>query len=218
MTTIHCTSCSRGLAEDVAFCPYCGADRTLRLTQDIHAPAAAAATPSLAPAPSSQPPLAPAARREAQSQPPLARPAVPQPVEPPARPAKKRGGCGLQLLVLLMLVAGALAYCAVRPREAGGIGRGALPAAGAVASRPIRVSKRWRHVRLPDAGADARFAVTSEVPLRVRAAGRSFAVKPGRPLELPQDTRSGFDLRAADYVSSADAASAEATLSTLPPR
>ena len=123
------------------------------------------------------------------------------------------------MLVLLMIVAAALGWCAVRPRAGdGGVGRGALPAAGAVASRPIRVSKRWRHVRLPEAAADARFAVTSDTPLRVRAAGRSYAVKAGRALELPDGAGSGFDLRAADYVSAADAARAEATLSTLPPR
>ena len=113
-----------------------------------------------------------------------------------------------------MVLAGAAAWWAVKP----GASRGALPVAGAVASRPLHVTRRWRRVRLPDdAPADARFALSSDAVVRVRAAGRLYAVGPGRPLRLPGDTGDSFELRAPDYLSADAAARTQVTLSTLPP-
>ena len=222
MTGLRCDACGRALAAEVAFCPYCGADRRLA---PAPAPAPAFAPPEIEVAPTlplaatATPVSAPAPPTPA-SAPPGAPPSVAAPAPAPAAAAsspqptvrRKGGGCGLRLLILLSLLAAVLAWCGVHALRSGG----PAPVPGAVAVRSLHVSRRWRTVALPgEAPATARFAVSSDTPLRVRAAGRVYALKPGRPLRLPEDLGDSIDVRAADYVSAADAARARVTLSTL---
>ena len=228
MTGLACDACGRGLGGETAFCPFCGADRRAppqersapRVAETVNAPATAVFRSDATASPPQGPALAPKAA-------PSPTPITSVPTAPasapggetagPAAPAilpRRRSGCGLPLLLALMVLAGAVAWWAVRP----GASRGALPVAGAVASRPLHVTRRWRRVRLPDdAPADARFALSSDAVVRVRAAGRLYAVRPGHPLRLPGDTGDSFELRAPDYLSADAAARTQVTLSTLPP-
>ena len=218
MTDLSCHACGRPLAAETAFCPYCGVDRRPAPTPE-RAPPSLAALP-LAPAPAT--PAAPAPEPTATSGPRAVEPspaaataATPaskaRPAKPrQAKPRRKGGGCGLRLLVALMLAAALLAWCAV---HAGGDGPPAV--AGAVAVQPLRVTRRWRTTALPgDAPANARFAVSSDTALRVRANGRVYAVRPGHPLRLPEDLGDSIEVRAESAAPDA-ATHARATLSTL---
>ncbi len=217
VTSLRCDACGRELAADTNFCPYCGVDRRAPLTPD-RSSAPPPAVSALAPPTVVEDAPAPAATTLLSVSPSvIAEPAAPSstgvaPVPPPQRKRRKRIGCATPLLVLLLAILAGVSWRALH-RSPGG---GAPAVAGAVAIQPVHVSRRWRTVRLPgDAPASARFVVSSDTALRVRAAGRSYAVRPGRPLRLPEDAGESFDLRAADYVSPEDAAKAKAALSTL---
>ena len=216
MTALRCDACGRALAGEVAFCPYCGVDRRPASAAvepdpvggaDAAAPIPPSAEPVVA-APTPQTPPSPAATLAPAA--PVA--AAAKTRTKPAPAPRKRSGCGLRLLLALMLAAGGLAWCAVH----GGRSDGPATIPGAVALRPLRVSLRWRATPLPgDAAADARFAVSSTVALRVRAGGRLYTVRAGHPLRLPEDLGDGIEVRAADYVTPEAAAHARATLITL---
>lgn len=220
MTAPRCEGCGRGLAADVAFCPYCGADRRppppAAAVEPAPAPAQAPVSDAAAPvsSPAAEPVAVPVPATAAAPSPPASTASgSPAPAKTRTKPAaRKRGGCGLRLLLALMLAAAVLAWCAVR------VGRGDVPAPvpDAVAVRPLRVSLRWRTTPLPgEAAADARFAVSSTVALRVRANDRVYTVRPGHPLRLPDGLGEGIEVRAADWVTPQQAAHAHATLSTL---
>lgn len=217
MTDLRCDVCGRALATETAFCPYCGTDRRPAATPvAVSGLTAEPPAPSPPPDPPTPTPDATAAITpepgETGASEPSAAP-LPAAASRPGRvkPPRRGGGCGLRLLLALMVAAALLAWCAV---HAGDAGPPRVPGATAVA--PLRVTRRWRTTGLPgDAPASARFAVSSDTALRVRTNGRVYAVRPGHPLRLPEDLGDSFDVRAADYVTPDQAAHAKATLSTL---
>lgn len=225
-----CAACGRVHAAPVAYCPYCGASQAPRLAAVSPEPLAPTAA-ELRTAPPSPPEFAPtpvpAPGRPLPSVPPTPSPS-PSPIEPaafqedaaprrrgrrpkPPRPprAKRRRRAPWFLIGLLAV----LAYCAVH--RAAMLSPGA-PVGGAVSSRSLRLTRRWRTVTPPGLGISVRYALTTDTPLRVRIDGRMLAGRPGRVLALPDDAADGFELRATDDVSSARAADARVTLSLLP--
>lgn len=207
-----CAACGRDHPSSVTYCPYCGAPQRAPITAPTPEPelATAAASPVIPPADVRAPPLpmAPAAAPPSSPAKPPRKPR--RPPKPPRPPrARRRGRTPWFLIGLLAVLAYCAAHRATTPRPG-------APVVGAVSSRSLRLTRRWRTVTPPGLGISVRYALTTDTPLRVRIDGRVLAGRPDRVLALPDDAADGFELRATDDVSSARAADARVTLSLLP--
>ena len=209
-----CAACGRDHPSPVAYCPYCG----VAAFASAPAPEATVAT-ARAPAPV-EPLPAPLAGERPSFLPVTPPVPAPPPAEPsrrprrppkPPRPPKTRRRRRFPWFLIALLAV--LAYCAAHKATAP---RDGAPVAGAVSSRNLRLTRRWRTVTPPGLGISVRYALTTDTPLRVRIDGRVLAGRPGRVLSLPDDAADGFELRAVDDVSTARAADAHVTLSLLP--
>lgn len=213
-----CAACGRGHPSPVAYCPYCGAPQGVSIAAPAPAPAPELAT-AASPAPFTLPadvratllPVTPAvAPPPSPAEPPRKPRRPPKPRKPPRPPRARRRGRTPWFLIGLLAV---LAYCAVHRATTP---RPGAPVAGAVSSRSLRLTRRWRTVTPPGLGISVRYALTTDTSLRVRIDGQMLAARPGRVLALPDDAADGFELRATDDVSTARAAAARVTLSLLP--